>query len=129
MAHFAQLDSNNIVQQVIVINNTAISDENGIEQESLGIALCKNLFGQDTNWKQTSYNSNFRKNYAGIGYKYNEQYDAFEPPQPYPSWTLNYSTFRWEPPIPEPGDGNSYTWDETTKTWHALTNDGNYQVE
>jgi hypothetical protein len=81
MAHFAQLNENNIVTQVIVVNNAVITDENGIEQEQLGIDFCKSLFGVDTIWKQTSYNGSFRGTYAGEGYFYNETQDIFVPPQ------------------------------------------------
>ena len=99
MAHFAELDDSNIVKQVIVV-----SDDNEADGEN----WCKNLLGG--NWKQTSYNGNIRKNYAGIGFTYDETKDAFIPPQPYPSWSLN-SVYDWEPPIPEPND-DCYYWDE-----------------
>jgi len=78
MAHFAQLDENNIVTQVIVVNNSELLDENGNESEAKGIAFCQSLFGG--NWKQTSYNANFRKNYAGIGFSYDPVADEFNPP-------------------------------------------------
>jgi len=78
MAHFAQLDENNIVTQVIVVNNSELLDESGNESEAKGIAFCQSLFGG--NWKQTSYNANFRKNYAGIGYTYDPVADEFNPP-------------------------------------------------
>lgn len=80
MAHFAQLDENNVVQQVIVVNNSELLDENGVEQESKGIQFCQALLGGT--WIQTSYNGNFRKNYAGAGYVYDSQLDAFIPPKP-----------------------------------------------
>lgn len=100
MAHFAQLDSNNIVTRVIVIDNSDIIDsETGKENEQLGINLCRKLLGDDTNWKQTSYNRNFRKNYAGEGYIWDEGRQAFYTPQPYPSWVLNETTCEWEPPV------------------------------
>ena len=83
MAHFAQLDENNIVLNVVVVANSDITDENGIEQEKIGIQFLKSLFGEDTNWKQTSYNKNIRKRYAGIEYTYDENLDAFIPPKPY----------------------------------------------
>ena len=94
MAHFAEIDSNldNVVLRVIVIGNEDILDENGEESEALGIAFCKNLFGEETEWVQTSYNNTFRKNYAGAGWMYDEGRDAFIPPQPYPSWTLDDDT-------------------------------------
>ena len=116
MAHFAQLDSNNIVLQVIVINNTELLD-NGVESESAGIAFCQSLYGSDTVWKQTSYNSNFRKHYAGTGSIYDEVNDVFYPPQPYPSWTISAPAWTWTAPDPYPADGNIYTWNETANTW------------
>lgn len=82
MAHFAELDSNNTVLRVLVVSNDDITDENGQEQEALGIALLRSLFGADTQWVQTSYNSNFRGTYAGIGFTYDEEDDVFAPPQP-----------------------------------------------
>ena len=89
MAHFAQLDENNVVTQVIVVGNDDIKDVNGNEVESIGVAFCQKLLGANTNWKQTSYNSNMRVRYAGIGYSYNAELDAFVAPQPYASWTLD----------------------------------------
>jgi len=77
MAHFAQLDDNNIVTQVIVVNNSDLEDSNGVEQEAIGITFCTNLFGAHTRWKQTSYNGNFRGRYAGIGMKYDKELDEF----------------------------------------------------
>ena len=119
MAHFAQLDENNIVTQVIVVSNDDCSDANGTESESIGVAFCQKLLGANTNWKQTSYNGNMRVRYAGIGYSYNESLDAFVPAQPYASWTLNNSTADWDAPITEPtltddqiAAGSYYTWDE-----------------
>jgi len=117
MAHFAQLDENNFVTQVIVVNNNELLDENGFENEAHGIAFCQSLFGADTSWKQTSYNGNFRKNYAGIGFAYDQAQDAFVPPQPFGSWLLNEQTFLWEPPTPMPTDGKKYIWDESTTFW------------
>jgi len=114
MAHFAQLE-NNVVKQVIVVANQDILDENGQESEQKGIEFCSNLLGGT--WKQTSYNARIRKNYAGIGYTYDETLDAFVPPQPYPSWTLNTDTAQWQAPTPMPTDGKRYTWDEETKSW------------
>lgn len=100
MAHFAQLDTNNIVTKVIVINNKDIIDpQTGKENEQLGINLCRKLLGDDTNWKQTSYNGSFRKNYAGEGFVWDEGRKAFIPQQPYPSWVLNESTCIWEAPL------------------------------
>jgi hypothetical protein len=100
MAHFAQLDTNNIVTKVIVIDNKDIIDpETGKENEQLGINLCRKLLGDDTNWKQTSYNGSFRKNYAGEGYVWDEGRKAFISQQPYPSWVLDETTCLWQPPV------------------------------
>lgn len=115
MAHFAEIDENNVVLRVIVVDNRDTSTPDGTEVESIGIAFCQRLFGG--NWKQTSYNNNFRKRYAGIGYTYNENLDAFVPPQPFPSWTLNNTTADWDPPVPYPSDGQSYYWVESTLSW------------
>lgn len=119
MAHFAQLDENNVVTQVIVVSNDDCSDQNGVESEELGIAFCKRLFGTDTNWKQTSYNNNMRVRYAGIGFLYNEQLDAFIYPKPFESWTLDEETVEWVSPLGAPPavpEGSHpltfYRWDE-----------------
>jgi hypothetical protein len=114
MAHFAKLE-NNVVTQVIVVSNQDILDEQGQESEEKGIAFCSNLLGGT--WKQTSYNGNIRKNYAGVGYKYDATLDAFIPPQPFASWTLNNETAQWEAPTPYPTDDKRYTWDEVTTSW------------
>ena len=119
MAHFAQLDSNNVVTQVIVVSNDDITDSNGNEVESIGVAFCQKLLGADTNWKQTSYNNNMRTRYAGIGYSYNSERDAFIAPQPCASWTLNSTSKDWEAPITQPtltdeqiAANSYYRWDE-----------------
>ena len=120
MAHFAQLDENNVVTQVIVVSNDDTSDSNGTETESIGVAFCQKLLGADTNWKQTSYNSNMRVRYAGIGYSYNAELDAFVPPQPYASWTLDSGTADWVSPLgaapaltdEQTAAGSYYRWDE-----------------
>ena len=117
MAHFAKLDEQNKVTQVIVVANEELL-ENGIESEMKGIDFCKSLLGGE--WKQTSYNGSFRKNFAGIGYTYDEQRDAFIPPQLYSSWTLVEETCRWEPPIPMPNDGKYYRWNEEVQNWIEL---------
>lgn len=121
MAHFAKLDENNVVTQVIVVANSDTSDASGVEKEHIGAAFCERLFGGT--WKQTSYNGNKRKNYAGIGYTYREDIDAFVPPQPYASWTLNETTAQWEAPVAMPDDGGMYTWDEDNQAW-AEVQDG-----
>lgn len=116
MAHFAELDANNIVLRVIVVSNNDTADgQTGEEIESIGIAFCQRLFGGD--WKQTSYNGKFRKRYAGIGYTYDATLDAFIPPKPYPSWTLDNATADWVAPVPMPNDGKAYSWDEATQSW------------
>ena len=120
MAHFAQLDDNNVVLQVIVVHNNELM-ENGIESEAKGIAFCQSLF-PNTNWKQTSYNGNMRKNYAGTGYIYDAARDAFIAPKPYSSWVLNETTCRWEAPKPMPTDGKAYIWDEAQQNWIEVTN-------
>ena len=118
MAHFAKIGIDNIVTNVIVVNNEDVLDENNVEQEALGIDFIHNLYNDDTTvWVQTSYNNNFRKNYAGIGYTYDETNDVFYAPQPYPSWTLNNTSWIWEAPTPYPDDDEHYTWDEDTLNW------------
>jgi hypothetical protein len=116
MAHFAELDANNVVLRVIVVDNKDTADANGVEKEHIGAAFCERLFGGT--WKQTSYNASFRKHYAGIGYTYNSVRDAFIPPQPYQSWTLDDDA-NWQPPVAMPTDGGRYSWNETTQTWDA----------
>ena len=115
MAHFVRLDQNSIVVQVIVVHNNELID-NGVESEAKGIAFCQSLF-PDTTWIQTSYNGNFRKNYAGIGYSYDLIRDAFIPQKPYASFVLNEDTCLWEPPVPYPTDGERYTWNEEEIEW------------
>jgi len=113
LAHFAKIE-NNVVTQVIVVANKDTADANGVEKEYIGAAFCEKLFGGT--WKQTSYNGNFRKNYAGIGYTYNADIDAFVPPKPFASWVLNNETAQWEAPVPMP-EGGMYSWDEETTSW------------
>ena len=121
MAHFAEIDENNVVTRVIVVANKDTADANGNEVESIGVAFCQRLLGG--NWKQTSYHGNIRKNYAGVGYTYDAAIDAFVPPQPYPSWVLNSDTAQWEAPVPMPEDAGTgeppkmYSWDEATQSW------------
>ena len=123
MAHFAQLNEDNYVIQVIVVGNNDIRDENGNESEEKGVAFCRGLLGGETRWKQTSYNSSMRKNYAGIGYTFDPFRDAFIPPKPYNSWLLDETTCHWGPPVPMPedagfGEGKKmYRWDEDTVNW------------
>jgi hypothetical protein len=114
MAHFAQLDQNNLVTQVIVVNNNELLD-NGVELESKGISFCQSLFGG--NWVQTSYNGTIRKNYAGIGYTYNATLDAFIEPKPFNSWSLDETTCKWVAPVSYPQDGFPYLWSEERQDW------------
>jgi hypothetical protein len=120
MAHFAQLDENNVVTQVIVVHNNDCQI-GGVESEDAGIVFCKTLFGVSTIWKQTSYNGNIRKNYAGIGFTYDAGRDAFIPPQPFASWTLNEDTCLWDAPTPYPTDDKVYRWDEPTTSWIEIS--------
>tara|TARA_Y100000004_G_scaffold96766_1_gene108268 strand:+ start:2321 stop:2758 length:438 start_codon:yes stop_codon:yes gene_type:complete len=129
MAHFAQLDENNVVTNVIVVGNDDTSDNNGVETESIGVAFCQQLLGSDTNWKQTSYNSSIRGNYAGIGMTYMENVatlgvgstDIFIAQQPHASWTIDATVAEWKSPLGDaPGlttsqiaAGSYYTWDES----------------
>ena len=126
MAHFAEIDNNNIVQRILVVSNSNASNE------AAGIAFCKALLGSDTNWVQTSYNDNIRHRFAAIGMKYDATNDVFYKQQPYASWTLNTSTWEWEPPVPEPDAAGfddednptqlvQYTWDEDTRAWTNRT--------
>ena len=122
MAHFAKIGAGNIVEQVIVVSNDIATTEQA------GIDFLNNLY-KDRNvvWKQTSYNTYgnkhtsggtpLRGNYAGIGFQYDQTNDVFYAPQPFPSWTLDKTTWLWTSPVPYPTDGKLYTWDEPTKTW------------
>ena len=120
MAHFAELDENNIVLRVIVVGNDDILDENGNESEQKGIEFCTNLLGG--RWIQTSYNKKFRVHYAGQGFFYDGQRDAFIPPKPYNSWILNEESCLWESPISYPQDDKRYTWNEETVSWIEVVN-------
>lgn len=108
MAHFAQVDENDIVLQVIVVPNN---------QEHRGQEFCSDDLGLGGTWVQTSYNGKMRKNYAGIGYKFDRTRDAFIAPQPFPSWILNEETCVWESPTPRPSDEKMYRWDEESLSW------------
>jgi hypothetical protein len=119
MAHFAKLDGTNKVLRVEVVVNEVITDSDGVEQEKLGIDFLTQMHGGF--WMQTSYNGNIRKNYAGVGYQYDKSRDAFIPPQPYPSWSLNEDTCIWESPTPMPDDDKHYEWNETTTSWDEVT--------
>ena len=115
MAHFAEIDSEGTVQRVLVVSNT-VTYQGDEEVEELGTAYLQNMF-PDTDWVQTSYNDNFRKRYAGKGYKYDVERDAFIPPQPFPSWLLNEESLSWEAPFPMPDDDKFYQWDEENQSW------------
>ena len=136
MAHFAQLDDNNVVTQVIVVSNDDTSDSNGVETESIGIAFCQKLLGASTNWKQTSYNGNMRGNYAGIGYTYMSNVatlgvgstDIFISPQPYASWTVGVGTATWYPPA-NPGAAPTLTDDEVAARKYYVWNESNYAAD
>lgn len=108
MAHFAEIDDNNIVIRVLVVSN---------DQESRGQDFLANDLGLGGRWIQTSYNGNFRKNYAQIGFIYDKDIDAFIPPKPYQSWILNKETGQWEAPSLLPNDGKNYVWQEETNSW------------
>ena len=121
MAHFAKLGVGNVVEKVEVISNDIATSEQA------GVDFLNDLYGTNDVWKQTSYNSKggehllggtpFRKNYAAIGFKYNERLDAFIPPKRFKSWILNETSCLWEAPVPFPTDGQDYDWNETNQTW------------
>ena len=117
MAHYAKLDKNNIVTHISLVDNENVLDNIGYENEVTGIAHLYSIHGRKDIWKQTSYNGTFRKNYAGVGYTYDATRDAFIPPQPFPSWTLNETTCQWESPVAYPDDDKRYEWDELTTNW------------
>lgn len=110
MAHYARIDATNTVVQVIVIANDKEPTE------AAGIAFCEAITGQ-TGWVKTSYNATIRKNFAGIGHTWDAVRNAFIPPKPFPSWTLNETTCRWDPPTPMPGSGGPWQWDEASLAW------------
>jgi hypothetical protein len=113
MAHFAELNTKKIVKQVIVVNNESLDPAN--EEES-GLDFLESLFGHRS-WKQTSYSGSFRKNFAGVGFKYDSAKDAFVSPQPYPSWVLDQTTCQWNAPVEYPNDGEVYFWNEELTIW------------
>jgi hypothetical protein len=114
MAHFARIDENNVVTQVVVVANKDTADANNVEKEHIGAAFLESVLGGT--WKQTSYNGKIRKNYAGVGYTYDADIDAFVAPKPYPSWVLDENA-QWQAPVPMPDDGEMYSWDEATQSW------------
>ena len=128
MASFAKIGLNNKVIEVLSVNNEVLKDANGIEQESIGIDFLTKLTDYPL-WKQTSYNANFRKNFAGIGMTYDEDRDAFIPEKPYASWVLNEDTCLWEAPVAMPtltqeqiNNQNYYIWNEQNQTWDLTNN-------
>lgn len=120
MAHFARINEDNIVTEVIVVSNDDCAGGTFPDSESAGQAFIASL-GLPGTWKQTSYNNNFRKRYAGIGCTFRADLDAFVCPQPYPSWIFQETTCDWEPPVPYPTDGETYAWDEETESWVSVT--------
>jgi hypothetical protein len=114
MAHFAKLGVGNIVEQVIVISNDVATTEQA------GVDFINKIYNTRDVWKQTSYNNNIRKNFAGIGYQYDQTRDAFIAPKPYNSWILNETTCRWEAPVAKPTDNKRYTWNETNLNWEII---------
>jgi len=126
MAHFAKIDSSNVVTEVVVVNNAVITNESNQEVEQLGIDFCTQLYGAGT-YKQTSYNSNMRKNMAVKGGTYDTTRDAFLNQKPFASWVLDESTCRWKPPVDNPSDSEAvggnvlYQWDESSTNWKIST--------
>ena len=123
MASFAKIGLNNKVIEVLSVHNNELKDSNGVEQENIGIDFLTKLTGWSI-WVQTSYNGNFRKNHAGIGYTYDEDRDAFIPKKPFASWILNEDTCLWEAPVARPeltqeqiNNKSYYNWNEETTTW------------
>ena len=115
MAHFAKIGIGNIVEKVEVVSNNIATTEQA------GVDFLRNLYNdQNAQWFQTSYNNNIRKNFAGIGYQYNQTRDAFIAPKPYPSWTLNETTCNWESPVVKPDDGQNYVWNEENQQWNLI---------
>ena len=135
MAHFAKLDANNLVTQVIVVANEDTADSSNVETESIGVAFCQKLMGASTTWKQTSYNGYFRGNYAGIGYTYISNVatlgvgstDIFINQQPYDSWAVGVGTAQWYPPS-NPGDAPALTSDELAARKYYVWNESNYNT-
>ena len=137
MAHFAKLDANNVVTQVIVVADQDTADSSGVESEAIGVAFCQRLFGVETNWKQTSYNAKngigFRGNYAGIGGTFMTgvrtigvaSTDVFMGTQPYPSWSVGIETAKWYAPTP-PGDAPALSDSERDAGKYYVWNESNY---
>jgi hypothetical protein len=122
MAHFAELNSDNIVQRVVLVSNDVINNVSTTENEQIGIDFCKSLFGENTIWVQTSYSGKFRGRYGVQGMRYDKDRDVFLEQQPFPSWVLNTTTWYWEAPVPRPDDGKQYVWDEPTGSFIPVVN-------
>jgi hypothetical protein len=120
MAHFAELDNNNIVIQIIVVHNNELLDEKGVESEQKGINFLNSIFGPGKKWIQTSYNNSFRRKYAMPEGKYDPVLNIFIDKQPFNSWILNTISYEWEPPISFPTDGSPYVWNETIVNWEKV---------
>lgn len=116
MAYFVELDENNVVKRTLAVNDDHIL-QNGVEVEQLGIDHLKSVYGEDTVWKQTSFNNRIRVRFGQPGYTYNQTLDAFIPPKPFPSWVFNNSTLDWDSPIPKPNDDKPYEWNEGIQSW------------
>ena len=114
MAHFAKIGKGNIVERVEVVSNNIATTEQA------GIDFLNNLYKSRDVWKQTSYNGNIRKNFAGVGFQYDQTRDAFIAPKPFNSWVLNEDTCRWDAPVVKPDDGQKYKWNETIKNWELV---------
>ncbi len=123
MAHFAQLDENNKVINVIVVHNNELLDDNGNESEAKGVSFCKDLFGSDTQWVQTSYNSTFRKTFASLGGTYDSAFDVFISPQPFDLWKYDYESHQWAAPTPQPESTEEYgwVWSNVNQDWVKIT--------
>ena len=119
MAYFAELNNENIVIRVIQINNEIILDDNGVEQEQLGIDFCKQLLNSENDWKKTSFNNSIRKNFASVNFIYDSVKDIFIPPKPFDSWILDEND-EWQPPVNHPNDGSNYRWNEDTQNWEIV---------
>jgi hypothetical protein len=120
MAHFAKLGIGNVIEQIVVVHNSVITDNNGNEVEQLGVDFLNKIYNTRDVWKQSSYNKSFRGNFAIIGGTYDQQKDVFLPPKRNESWVLDEETLSWKAPIPYPTDGNDYVWNEATLSWRII---------
>ena len=126
MAHFAKIGKGNKVEQIVVVSNDVATTEQA------GIDFLNDLYNTRDVWKQTSYNGNIRKNYAAVGFKYDQTRDAFIPPSPYASWVINETTCLWEAPIPKPNEDTNeirYEWDEDNRAWQQKNYTYNTETE